>query len=98
VKSERRLRADFNGVFSEVLCLSHNDECIDDAGASVKLRAGMVVTAFDEDANEAGERDDLLATGVVEPAPDWLRCRGSRWVLRIDDRGLRHESDDRPEC
>jgi hypothetical protein len=30
---------------------------------------------------------------VVERAPDWLACRGSKWVLRIDERGLRHESD-----
>jgi hypothetical protein len=53
----------------------------------------MVVTAYDEDRNELGERDDLLATGIVEPSPDWLSCRGSRWVLRIDSRGVRHESD-----
>jgi hypothetical protein len=38
-------------------------------------------------------RDDLLATGTVEPAPDWLQCNGSRWVLRIDADGVRHESD-----
>jgi hypothetical protein len=42
----------------------------------------MVVTAFDLDADERGEPDNLIASGVVEPAPDWLRCRGSRWVLR----------------
>jgi hypothetical protein len=90
-----RLRADFNGVFRDVLCLSHSDECLDESGASVTLKAGMVVTAFDDDVDEAGQRDDLLATGIVEPAPDWLSCRGSRWVLRLDERGVRHESDDR---
>jgi hypothetical protein len=40
-----------------------------------------VVTAFDEDVD-----DD-------EGRPDWLSCNGSRWVLRIDHNGVRHESD-----
>jgi hypothetical protein len=53
----------------------------------------MLVTAYDEDSDEQGERDDLVATGTVEPAPDWLTCTGSKWVLRIDDNGVRHESD-----
>ena len=27
------------------------------------------------------------------PAPDWLRCNGSRWVLKVDEGGVRHQSD-----
>ena len=88
-----RLRADFNGLFGEVLCLSHEDTCPDESGARIELRAGMIVTAFDEDADDQGRRDDLLASGVVEAAPDWLECRGSKWILRIDDNGVRHESE-----
>ena len=52
----------------------------------------MVATAFDVDADENGERDDITAA-VVEPSPDWLQCRGSRWILRIDENGVRHESE-----
>ncbi len=88
-----KLRADFNGLFSEVLCLSHRDTCPDESGAEIRLREGMTVTAFDEDTDEAGRRDDLLASGVVERAPEWLACKGSRWVLRIDSRGVHHQSD-----
>ena len=29
----------------------------------------MLLTAFDEDADEHGNRDDLVATGTVEPSP-----------------------------
>jgi len=87
------VRADFNGLFSEVLCLSHSDTCIDADGNIVMLREGMVLTAFDEDADEHGKRDDLIASGIVERSPEWLRCRGSRWVLRIDQNGVRNESD-----
>ncbi len=88
-----RLRADFNGLFGELLCLSHRDTCTDESGGEIRLREGMTVTAFDEDTDEAGQRDDLLASGVVEQSPDWLACNGSRWVLRIDSRGVHHQSD-----
>lgn len=84
-----RLRGDFNGLFSDLLCLSHEDTCPDDAGNPVALRAGMIVTAFEPDI-EDGQPADLVATGTVEPSPDWLQCAGSRWVLRIDENGVRH--------
>jgi hypothetical protein len=38
-------------------------------------------------------RDDLVASGVVVPSPEWLQCRGSKWVLRIDGGGVRNESE-----
>ena len=88
-----RVRADFNGLFGDILCLSHGDTCLDDAGRAVLLREGLTLTAFDKDADENGNRDDLIASGVVEPSPSGLRCNGSRWVLRIDEKGVRHESD-----
>lgn len=88
-----RVRADFNGLFGEVLCLSHKDTSEDTNGNLVRLHAGMLLTAFDEDVDEHGNRDDLIASGTVESSPEWLRCRGSRWVLRIDRNGVRHESD-----
>lgn len=89
----KRLYADFNGLFSDLLCLSHKETCQDEDGATVALQAGMVVTAYDEDADENGVRDCLVATGVVEPSPDWLCRRGSKWALRIDENGVRHESE-----
>jgi hypothetical protein len=88
-----RVRADFMGLFGELLCLSHEDTCKDADGNLVTLTSGMALTAFDEDVDERGNRDDLLASGIVEPSPEWLRCKGSRWALRIDRGGVRHESD-----
>jgi hypothetical protein len=88
-----RVRADFNGLFGELLCLSFKDTCEDANGNLVTLQAGMVLTAFDEDADEHGNRDDLIATGTVEHSPWRLRCNGSRWALRIDQNVVRHESD-----
>ena len=88
-----RVWADFNGLFGEILCLSHRDTAPDENGNKVPLRAGMFVTAFMEDGDEHGNRDDIFASGVVEPAPPELRCRGSKWILRIDEDGVRHESE-----
>jgi hypothetical protein len=88
-----KLRADFNGLFSQILCLSHHDIAMDSDGHAVELREGTLITAFDEDIDDDGSRDDLIASGTVERAPEWLECHGSRWVLRIDESGVRHQSD-----
>jgi hypothetical protein len=53
----------------------------------------MLATAYDEDVDEHGNRDDLIASGIVEPSPKALRHRGSKWILRIDQNGVRHQSD-----
>jgi hypothetical protein len=89
-----RLKADFNGLFGDLLCLSHGDTCRDEAGNAVPLVAGLKVMVFESDIGDNGEPDDLIATGVVEPSPDWLQCNGSRWALRIDEHGVRHQSED----
>jgi len=91
--AQLRLQADFNGLFGDLLCLSHGDSCPDEQGQAILLHAGMSVTAYDEDVDDHGEPDNLIATGTVEPSPEWLQCSGSRWVLRIDSRGVCHESD-----
>lgn len=87
------LKDDFNGVFGDLLCLSHGDTCENEAGTQVKLEAGMLVTAYDLDSDELGNPDNLIASGIVESSPEWLQCRGSRWALRIDQHGVRHQSD-----
>lgn len=90
-----RVLADFNGLFGDVLCLAHSDTVRAENGEPVALRAGMTLTAFDVDQDAAGEPDEILARGVVAAAPDWLACRGSRWVLRIDGRGIRYRNAER---
>lgn len=87
------IRADFNGLFGDLLCLSHTDTVKNQAGEEIRLRPGMEITVFDFDADEHGNPDNLFASGIVEPSPEWLSCRGSKWVLRIDSNGCRHESD-----
>ena len=93
-----QLRADFNGLFndagnSRILCLSHSDVCGNETGAEVRLVEGMRALAFESDSSFENEPDTLLASGTVEPAPTWLQCSGSRWVLRIDEHGVSHASE-----
>jgi len=87
-----RIRADFNGLFGELLCISHGESCCDEEGRPVTLHSGMKLTAFDEDQDDDGNRDDLIASGTVEHAPVWLRGNGSLWVLKVDEHGVRHQS------
>jgi hypothetical protein len=93
MENEKRVRADFNGLFGDLLCLSHGDTCAEKGGGVVQLKEGLILTAYDEDLDENGKHDDLIARGTVEASPEWLRCNGSRWVLRIDKNGVNHESD-----
>ena len=90
---QTKVYVDFNGIFGDILCLSHEDNCKDELGNEILLCEGMTITAFDMDADENGNRDDLIASGIVESSPDWLKCNGSKWILRIDENGVYHESD-----
>jgi hypothetical protein len=88
-----RVHADFNGLSGDnILCLSHEDTSVDAEENVIPLHEGMTVTVFDEDQDDQGRRGNLIATGIVEPSHVWLRCR-SRWILRIDENGVRNESD-----
>ena len=52
---EIRIRADFNGIFGDLLCLSHKETCADADGRELVVREGMIVTAFDDDIDDAGQ-------------------------------------------
>lgn len=59
---EPRLYADFNDYFGDILCLTHGDTYMSENGDEVMIREGMIVTAYDEDSNNAGARDERGAT------------------------------------
>lgn len=88
-----RLQCEFNGLFGGILCLTHADSCLDESGRMVVLRAGVIATAFEPDTDNSGKRDDLFTTGVVEASPPHIGCLESKWSLRIEENGVRNESD-----
>jgi hypothetical protein len=86
--------ADFNGLLADdLLCLSHGDTVRKRSGEVIGLKPGMNLTAYEDDVDKNNQTDDLFATGTVEPSPDFAQCSGSKWCLRIDRAGIRHESD-----
>ena len=88
------VEADFNGILEPgLLCLSHADEVKDSQGNIIRLQEGMVLTAYDLDADENEKPDNIFATGIVERSPSYAKCKGSLWSLRINSDGIRHESD-----
>jgi hypothetical protein len=85
------VHGDFNGLLADdLLCLAHQDTITDQSGRTITLRPGLELTAFDPDIDDDGRPVDLVASGVVEPSPEWAQCVGSRWALRIDARGIYH--------
>ena len=87
------LLADFNGYFGEILCLSHDQTSRRRSGEVVELSAGMQVTASEDDVDDDGNPDYLLASGVVAPAPARLQAHGSRWILLVDEDGLQRYNE-----
>jgi hypothetical protein len=90
--NEPKIQADFNGLFGDVLCLSHDETCFDETG-EIQLRDGILITAYENDPDIDGTPDVLLARGKVARAPEWLQCLGSKWVLMIDENGVYHQSE-----
>ena len=92
-----KVQGDFNGVWGDekgtILCLSHSEICKDEFGNEIILKEGMKLTVINRDADKNNHPDDLIANGAVECSPDWLQCKGSKWILRIDGNGIYHESD-----
>ena len=87
------INTDFNGFLEPgLLCLAHAETVRDESGREVVLSEGMIVTAFDLDADDEGKPDRILATGKVERSPSYAQCRGSVWSLRVDDAGVQWES------
>lgn len=86
-----RVQGDFNGLFGDFLCLSHDETVFDEHGSRIVLTEGLELTAFDPDVDDDGDPADLVANGRVIRSPEWLKCYGSRWALEIDGRGVYHE-------
>jgi hypothetical protein len=90
--SNIRIRGDFNGLFGDLLCLSHSDVASDERDVDVLLAEGMEVMAFESDIDDDGRSCYLVAAGRVVPSTADLVHGGSRWCLQIDQRGVRHVS------
>lgn len=92
-----RLYVDFNEMVShdEVL-LSQTDTKSDSFGNMVTLVEGMHLWVYSDDTDSSGRRDNLIAEGLVVRNHHGGWTSAAKWSLRINERGIHHESDDRP--
>ena len=85
-----RLYADFQNLddFNRIR-LTCAGTLADLSRQQIELRDGMAVTLYTDDADDAGQPDELLADGVV-------RYHGEEkcWVAEVDWSALRHNSDE----
>ncbi len=89
-----RIRVDFNELVEpDLVLLSKTDIRIDSEGGVVHLRPGVQVSVYDEDFDESGQPNNLLADGVVEANSHGGWTSAARWCCRISSIGIRHERD-----
>lgn len=87
-------RVDFNEMVDrDVVLLSRDDVKIAIDGTPHALFEGMEVKVCCPDDDQDGNPDPLIASGVVErnKIPGW--GADVRWSCRIDNDGIRHQSE-----
>lgn len=84
-----RIYADFQKVDDDGrLILSCYGTAKDLAQNSIDLKEGLVLTFYSDDADDAGNRDDLIVQGVVR-----YNEALQQWVAVIDWDAIKHVSD-----
>lgn len=90
-----RIYVDFNEMPSrEEVVLSQSDTKADARGNPVVLTEGMRLTVYSDDQDENGKPDPLIAEGVVLRNHYGGWTSAAKWLLKINERGIRHESDE----
>ena len=88
---------DFNEIFYDKngnaeVRLSLTDKKTDKDGNQILLYEGMLISVFEPDIDADGQRDNLIASGVVTKFTAEHIPHG-QWCCKIDENGIRHESD-----
>jgi hypothetical protein len=92
--NEPRIYVDFNEMptANEVL-LSQGDSKDNSNGKIMHFIEGMRVSVYMDDLDDEGKPDNLIAEGVVIRNYHGAWTAAARWLLKIDERGIRHESE-----
>lgn len=85
---------DFNELLTRnLVCLSQEDTKIASSGERIALSEGMEIDVYSDDIDDRGQPDNLVASGVVERNSVGGWTAHIKWNCRIDENGIRHESD-----
>lgn len=94
---ESRIYVDFNEMIeNDIVLLSNTDFKEDSNGKIVELKVGMKIKIYMDDINVDGEKDDLIAEGIVDLNTfkylyPWTTA--AKWICRINENGIKHESE-----
>ena len=90
-----RVYVDFNEMpTSDEVLLSQEDSKLDSAGNLVDFTDGNAVAVYMDDTDEDGNPDKLLADGVAIRNVHGGWTSVAKWILKIDSRGIRRESEE----
>jgi hypothetical protein len=90
-----RFQVDFNELLEHSLvCLSAHDVKVTEGGEPTLLYEGMLIEVYDDDVDDDGNPDNLVALGVVERNKSTgHHLSHVKWCCRVDRNGIQHESD-----
>ena len=95
-----RVYVDFNEMLDgDTVLLSTEDSKPDADGNIVVFTEGKAIGVYMEDLDANGSRDDLIADGTSEINPYYGNKRkgwgsGCKWILKIDSKGIRNQSNE----
>jgi hypothetical protein len=85
---------DFNELIEgNLVALSADDTKATATGDLVRLHEGLEIDVYSDDVDDHGKPDSLVASGLVERNQNTIVFTQVKWCCRIDDNGIRHESD-----
>ena len=87
-------QVDFNELLEpNLVALSASDTREAVTGENVTFSEGLAVGVYEDDIDDAGEPNYLVATGIAERHFGAGWTKRIKWCCRVDDKGIRHESD-----
>lgn len=93
---EPRIYVDFNEMpCNDEVLLSKNDTKVDSNGNTIYFFEGMQAAVYMDDLDKEGKVDQLIANGVVKINNHAGWTSVARWLLKIDERGIRHVSEEK---
>lgn len=90
---EPRIYVDFNEMIDKnLVLLSKTDFKKNSDGLLIELKEGLCIKIYMDDTDDLNKQDNLIAEGTVELNNSGLFdiCK---WNCRIDENGIRHESE-----